>query len=576
MGGGFAAVRTDHGDVECEVVVNCAGQWAKAVGAMAGVGVPLHSAEHFYVVTDQVEGVHRDLPILRDPDGWTYVKEEVGGLVVGGFEPEAKPWVSPEEIPYPFEFQLLDEDWEHFSVLMESALHRLPVLERTGIRKFYNGPESFTPGQPVHPRASRPTSPASSSAPGFNSVGIASAGGAGRALAQWVVAGEPQEDLALVDLRRFAPFHASTPWLRERVSEVLGLHYAVPWPNRELDSARPFRCSPVHDRLAAAGAWFGSKMGWERPNYVAPDGVSPADRAATYGWGRQPWHDWVDEEQRATREAVALFDQTSFGKLRVHGPDALALLHLVCTADVDRPVGAAVYTGILNARGGYEADVTATRVADDEWLLVTSAASPVRDADWLRRHVAPGLAGGRRGRHRPRMPCSGSWVRAPATSWAASPPPTSARRPSRSRPARCVDLGPARVRATRMTYVGELGWELTVPTELRDGCLGPAGRRRCRPRAAPGRLLRHQRPTARQGLPRVRPGARPGPHPRRGRPDLHLRPVRGPGLRRPPRWSSGSARTARPGGSRRSSSTTRRPCSGAGSCCCATADPSAR
>ncbi len=460
-------VRTDHGDVECEVVVNCAGQWAKAVGAMAGVGVPLHSAEHFYVVTDQVEGVHRDLPILRDPDGWTYVKEEVGGLVVGGFEPEAKPWVSPEEIPHPFEFQLLDEDWEHFSVLMESAVHRLPVLERTGIRKFYNGPESFTPDNQFILGES-PDVAGFFVGAGFNSVGIASAGGAGRALAQWVVAGEPQEDLALVDVRRFAPFHSSTPWLRERVSEVLGLHYAVPWPNRELTSARPFRCSPVHDRLEAAGAWFGSKMGWERPNHVAPQGVSRPDRAATYGWGRQQWHDWVDDEQRATRGAVALFDQTSFGKLRVHGPDALALLHLVCTADVDRPVGSAVYTGVLNARGGYEADVTATRVADDEWLWVTSAASPVRDADWLRRHVAAGwrvviedvttahAVFGVMGPHSRELlgRLTSADLRTDAFPFATS---------------RLLDLGPATVRATRMTYVGELGWELTVPSELATG-----------------------------------------------------------------------------------------------------------
>ena len=460
-------VRTDAGDVECEVVVNCAGQWAKAVGAMAGVGVPLHSAEHFYVVTDQIEGVHRDLPILRDPDGWTYVKEEVGGLVVGGFEPQAKPWVPPEEIPYPFEFQLLDEDWEHFSILMESAVHRLPVLERTGIRRFYNGPESFTPDNHFILGES-PDVAGFFVGAGFNSVGIASAGGAGRALAEWVVEGEPQEDLALVDLRRFAPFHSSTPWLRERVCEVLGLHYAVPWPNRELESARPFRCSPVHDRLAAAGAWFGSKMGWERPNYVAPARVAPEERAATYGWGRQAWHDWVDEEQHATRQGVALYDQTSFGKLRVHGPDALALLSRVCTADVDRPVGSAVYTGVLNRRGGYEADVTATRVSDDEWLLLTSAGSPVRDADWLRRHVQPGwrvsvvdvttayavlgLMGPSSRELLGRI--TSTDLRTDAFPFATSS---------------VLDLGPARVRATRMTYVGELGWELLVPTELAAG-----------------------------------------------------------------------------------------------------------
>ncbi len=460
-------VRTDRGDVECEVVVACAGQWTKALGALAGVGVPLHSAEHFYVVTDQVEGVHRDLPILRDPDGWTYYKEEVGGLVVGGFEPQAKPWVAPEAIPYPFEFQLLDEDWEHFSILMESALHRLPVLETIGIRKFYNGPESFTPDNQFVMGES-PDVAGFFVGAGFNSVGIASAGGAGKALAEWVVAGEPQEDLALVDIRRFAPFHTSTPWLRERVSEVLGLHYAVPWPNRELESARPFRCSPLHDRLEEAGAWFGSKMGWERPNYVASVGIAAEARGAHYRWGHQNWQPWVDDEQRATREAVALFDQSSFGKLRVHGPDATALLQRVCTADVERPVGSAVYTGMLNSRGGYEADVTVTRVAADDWLLVTSAGSPVRDADWLRRHRDPSwrvevedvtTAWAVLGVQGPRARTLLSRLTTADLEDAAFPFATS----------RELDLGVARVRATRMTYVGEVGWELYVPTELATG-----------------------------------------------------------------------------------------------------------
>ncbi|MGL5928527.1 MAG: GcvT family protein, partial [Dermatophilaceae bacterium] len=457
-------VRTDAGEIECEVVVNCAGQWAKAVGTLAGVGVPLHSAEHFYAVTEPISGVHRDLPILRDPDGWTYYKEEVGGLVVGGFEPQAKPWVAPEEIPHPFEFQLLGEDWEHFSVLMESALHRLPALQDTGIRKLYNGPESFTPDNHFILGES-PDVAGFFVGAGFNSVGIASAGGAGRALAEWVVAGEPQQDLALVDLRRFAPFHTSTPWLRARVAEVLGLHYAVPWPNREPESARPFRCSPVHDRLVSAGAVFGSKMGWERPNHLVPAGADPAP---TYGWSRQPWHDWVDDEQRATRAAVALFDQSSFGKLRVRGPEAVRLLQRACTADVDRPVGSAVYTGMLNHRGGYESDVTVTRTGADEYLWVTSAGSPVRDADWLRRHRDPswrvevddvtttlavlGVMG-------PRSRALLSRLTTTPLDDDAFPFATS----------REVALGTALVRATRITYVGELGWELYVPTELATG-----------------------------------------------------------------------------------------------------------
>ncbi len=333
-------VRTDRGDVEAEVVVNCAGQWAKALAEQVGVTVPLHSAEHFYVVTDEVEGVHPDLPLMRDPDGYTYFKEEVGGLVVGGFEPEAKPWRSPDDIPHPFEFQLLEEDWDHFSVLMDEALRRVPALEETGIRKFYNGPESFTPdNQFVMGEA--PGLDGYFVCAGLNSVGIASAGGAGRALAEWIVEGEPTSDLVAVDIRRFAEFNGNNRWLRDRVSEVLGLHYAVPWPNREMETARPFRCSPVHDRLAAAGASFGSKMGWERPNFFAPDGQSPE---LEYAWGKPPWLSWSAAEHQATREAVAVFDQTSFSKYVVDGPGALEALQWVCAADVDTAAGRATYT----------------------------------------------------------------------------------------------------------------------------------------------------------------------------------------------------------------------------------------
>ncbi len=301
------SVRTDRGDVECDVVVNCGGQWAAALGALAGVTVPLHSCEHFYVVTEAVEGTHPDLPIMRDPDGWTYFKEEVGGLVVGGFEPEAKPWRAPDDLPYPFEFQLLEEDWEHFSVLMDEAVRRIPVLERTGIRKFYNGPESFTPDNQFLLGRS-PELDNHFVGAGFNSVGIASAGGAGRALAEWVVAGEPDGDLTGVDVRRFAPWAADPAYLRDRVAETLGLHYAVPWPNREPETARDVRRSPLHDRLAAKGAVFGTKNGWERPVYFGP----PLE----YAWGKPSWLAASADEQRACRTGVAVFDQTSFSQVR--------------------------------------------------------------------------------------------------------------------------------------------------------------------------------------------------------------------------------------------------------------------
>ena len=257
----------------------------------------------------------RTCPILRDPDGYTYVKEEVGGLVVGGFEPEAKPWVAPDALPYPFEFQLLEEDWDHFSVLMESAVHRIPVLQQTGLKKLFNGPESFTPDNQFI-LGEAPGLRGFFVGAGFNSVGIASGGGAGRALADWIVEGEPTSDLTAVDIRRFAPFNANNRWLRDRVGEVLGLHYAVPWPNRELATARPFRRSPLHHLLAGKGAVFGSKMGWERPNVFAPSGQEPR---LDYTWGKPDWLAWSVAEQTATRERVAVFDETSFGKLLVVG-----------------------------------------------------------------------------------------------------------------------------------------------------------------------------------------------------------------------------------------------------------------
>ncbi len=462
--GRVTGVVTDRGTIEAEVVVNCAGQWAKAVGALVGVDVPLHSAEHFYVVTQQIEGVHPDLPILRDPDGYTYFKEEVGGLVVGGFEPEAKPWVAPDRLPYPFEFQLLDEDWDHFSVLMESALRRIPVLHHIGIRKFYNGPESFTPDNQFI-LGEAPELDGFFVGAGFNSVGIASAGGAGRALAEWIVGGEPSMDLAAVDIRRFASFNANNQWLHDRVGEVLGLHYSVPWPNRELTSARPFRRSPVHHLLERRGALFGSKMGWERPNVFAPGG---REATLAYTWGKPSWLPWSGEEQRRTRHSVAVYDETSFGKLQLSGRDAEHLLQRLCTADVAVPVGRAVYTGMLNERGGYEADVTVTRVALDRYLLVTSSASVVRDRVWIERHIA-------RDEHVAVVDVSSSYavygVMGPRSRELLQRL-TRADLSDEAFPfaaSREIDLGYSTVRATRITYVGELGWELYVPAEFAVG-----------------------------------------------------------------------------------------------------------
>ncbi len=458
--GAVTGVRTDQGDVEAEIVVNCAGQWAHHLAAKIGVAVPLHSAEHFYVVTDQVAGVRPDLPILRDPDGYTYFKEEVGGLVVGGFEPEAKPWVAPDEIPYPFEFQLLGEDWDHFQILMDSAVERIPALGEAGIRKFYNGPESFTPDNQFI-LGEAPQVRGFFVGAGFNSVGIASAGGAGRALAEWVLQGEPTVDLLAVDIRRFAPFQNDKAYLRARVTEVLGLHYAVPWPNREYDTARPLRTSPVYERLAAANAGFGSKMGWERANFFAPPGADPAIQ---YAWGKQNWLPWSAAEQRACREAVAIFDQSSFSKYVVHGADAEAALQWICSNDVAVEADETVYTALLNERGGYESDLTVTRVAGDEYLLVASSATTERDQDWLRRNIPRGLDARVEdvtdqlavfGVMGPRSRELLSRLTTSDLSEEGFPFGTSCE----------IELAGSTVRATRITYVGELGWELYVRTD---------------------------------------------------------------------------------------------------------------
>ncbi|WP_067483345.1 GcvT family protein [Actinomadura hibisca] len=451
--GAVRSVATDQGDIECETVVNCAGQWARKIGRMAGVTVPLHSAEHYYIVTERIEGVHPDLPVLRDPDGYVYLKEEVGGLVVGGFEPDAKPW-GMDGIPEPFEFQLLEEDWDQFAILMENAIIRVPALDRTGVKKFYNGPESFTPDNNFL-LGEAPEVRGFYVGAGFNSAGIASAGGAGRALAEWIVGGEPSMDLWPVDVRRFARWADNDAWLHDRVKETLGLHYAMAWPNRELDTARPLRRSPVHHLLERSGAWFGSKMGWERVNYF---GAAPE-----YSFDRQNWHGAVGAEVRATREDVALFDQTSFSKFTVKGKGAEAALQWLCTNDVAVEPGRVVYTGLLNDRGGYESDLTVTRVAGDEYLVVTGSAQTTRDFDYLSRNLGDGCAlvdvtsayavFGLMG---PRAREVLSAVSTADLSNEAFPFGTS----------RLIDLGYATVRATRVTYVGELGWELYVPAEF--------------------------------------------------------------------------------------------------------------
>ena len=372
----ISGVTTTAGPISCSVLVNCTGQWARAFGAMAGVNVPLHSAEHFYIVTERIAGVHPMLPVMRDPDGFIYFKEEVGGLVMGGFEPRAKPW-GMDGIPEKFEFQLLPEDWDQFEPLMKNAIHRVPALEKAGVKTLLNGPESFTPdGNFILGEA--PEVRNYFVAAGFNSAGIANGGGAGKLLAEWIVGGEAPMDLFDVDIRRFGPYAAGTDWLRERTVETLGLHYAMRWPRQELESGRPLRVSSLYERLKAKGAQFGSKMGWERANWFGP----PAE----YTLGRPNWLASVIEEQQAVRHAAGIFDQTSFGKLHVSGRDAHALLERVCA----NRIGELTYSPMLNRKGGYESDVTVQRLGAGEFLVITGSAQPVRDLAWLRRHVADG------------------------------------------------------------------------------------------------------------------------------------------------------------------------------------------
>ncbi|MEE8549021.1 MAG: FAD-dependent oxidoreductase [Alphaproteobacteria bacterium] len=459
-GGAVTGVATDNGAINCDIVVNCAGQWGRQVGRMCGVTVPLYSAEHMYIVTKEIDGVTPDLPVLRDPDGSIYFKEEVGGLVMGGFEPEAKPW-GMDGIPDGFEFTLLNEDWDQFEILMTNALIRVPALETAEVRQLVNGPECFTPD----------TNFILGEAPevrnffvgaGMNSMGIASAGGAGKALAEWIDAGEPTMDLWPVDIRRFAPFNADEAWLAARVGEAVGKHYAIHWPNLEMESARPLRRSPLYRHLKRAGACFGSKMGWERANWFAPDGVEPR---VEYSFGRQNWFPYAAREHRAAREAVAIFDQTSFSKFLLQGRDAEAVLQNLCANDVGVDAGRIVYTGMLNGRGGYESDVTVTRLAEDAYFIVSGTAQTTRDADWIRRNIADGanaaltdvtsaiaVIGVMGPKSRELLAAlSGADLGNDAFPFGAC---------------REIGIGYATLRAHRITYVGELGWELYVPAEF--------------------------------------------------------------------------------------------------------------
>jgi 4-methylaminobutanoate oxidase (formaldehyde-forming) len=453
----------DTGIIRADAVVNAAGMWGRELGDQVGAVVPLHAAEHFYIVTEGVEGISPKMPVLRDPDGCGYFKEDAGKLLVGWFEPVAKPW-GMKGIPESFAFDSLPADYEHIAPLMESAAHRMPLIAETGIRLFFNGPEAFTPDD-RYLLGPSPDVPGLFMACGFNSIGIQSSGGAGKVLADWIVDGRPPMDLWDVDIRRVMPFQRNGAYLHDRTVEALGLLYAMHWPFFQPETARGVRRSALHDRLAAKGACFGEVAGWERTNWFAPEGVEPKYE---YTYGRQNWFPYAAAECRAVRNDVAMFDQSSFGKYLLEGPDAETVLNQVCANDVAVPVGKIVYTQWLNERGGIEADVTVTREALDRYLIVTAAATQVRDLAWLKDHIPAGarVAAVDVTSAHATLSIMGPNSRALLSSLSNADLSNEAFPFGTSQ---IIDLGYARVRASRVTYVGELGWELYILTEFATG-----------------------------------------------------------------------------------------------------------
>ena len=460
--GRATGVETAEGFMAADTVVLAAGMWSHGLAAAAGVAVPLHAAEHFYIVTEPIPGLPSGLPVLRVQDECAYYKEDAGKLLMGCFEPVAKPW-GMDGIPESFCFDTLPADYEHFEPILAAAVKRVPVLADSGIQLFFNGPESFTPDDRYY-LGETPEVTDLFVASGFNSVGIAASGGAGKVVAQWILDRRPPVDLSDVDIRRVMPFQSNRRYLRDRTVETLGLLYAMHWPYYQYRTARGARRSPLHDRLVAAGACMGETAGWERPMWFGTPGSSPEYR---YSYGRQNWFDACREECIAVRDSVALFDQASFAKFLVQGSDACRILNNMSTANVDVAPGRIIYTQWLNERAGIEADLTVTRLGAQEFMVVTSAICQTRDLAWLRRQVAASAS----------AHCFVTDVTSGVAMLGIMGPKSralleavsgeelsNARHPFGH--SREIDVGYARVRASRITYVGELGWELYVPTEF--------------------------------------------------------------------------------------------------------------
>ncbi len=445
------------GHIAADVVINCGGMWGRDLAAASGVTLPLHACEHFYLITEPVAGL-TDMPVLRVPDECAYYKTDAGKMMVGAFEPVAKPW-GMAGIREDFEFDTLPEDWDHFAPILEDAANRMPMFQSAGIHTFFNGPESFTPDDRYY-LGPAPELGGYWVAAGYNSVGIVSSGGAGMALAEWITTGEAPFDLWDVDIRRAQPFQKNRRYLKDRVTETLGLLYADHYPYRQVVTARGVRRTPLHEHLKARGAVFGEVAGWERANWFANAGQ---EREYRYAWGRQNWFENQKAEHMAVRENVGLFDMSSFGKIRVEGRDAMAFLNRVCAGQMDVAVGRIVYTQMLNQKGGIESDLTVTRLSERAFMLVVPGATLQRDLAWLRRHLGDEFVVITDVTAAESVLC----VMGPKSrelmqkispndfSNAAHPFATM----------REVEVGYGLARAHRVTYVGELGWEFYVSAD---------------------------------------------------------------------------------------------------------------
>jgi len=460
--------RGERAEIEADIVINAGGMFAAEIGRLAGVIVPIIPMAHEYLFTEAIDGVHPGLPQLRDPDNLFYVREEVGGLCMGGYERHPAPW-GLDGIPADFNGKLLAPDWPRFEEIMVGAVRRIPAIADAGVSRMINGPEAFTPDNEFILGESDVRG--FWVAAGFSAHGIAGAGGIGRQVASWIVDGEPELDLWKMDIRRFGPAYRSPSYTLARCIENYATYYDIHYPNEERQAGRPLRTAPAYDELARLGATFGEKSGWERPNWFEPNADDPRfggrealETLRPRGWAGQHWSPAIAAEALATRQAAGLFDESSFAKLEVTGTGALPFLQRVAANDVDRPIGTIVYTQLLDRRGGIQADLTITRVAQDRFLLVTGTAYGNHDAAWLRRHQPDDGSVEIRDVTSARV-CYGLWGPAAREILASVSPDDVSDLGFPYLTAREITVGSVPVLALRVTYVGEQGWELYAPTE---------------------------------------------------------------------------------------------------------------